>query len=280
MQSSSSPSGDIAQLALREFDALVERLLAAGVEVLVDEEPDLPDSVFPNNWVSYHQPSGRSPVVVTYPMATPLRRKERRLDVITRIQALSRGETERIELESLEQESEILEGTGALVLDRVAGVAFACRSPRATDSALRRWQEISGFELISFDAFDETGLPIYHTNVLLSIGTRLAVFVPGSVTDVLQRRAIEDRLARLGKEIVSLTMDQMNEMCANVLELESTSGHPVIAMSSRAWAGFNQSQRDSIQAVAEVVCAPIPTIEAVGGGSVRCMIAELGRRPL
>jgi hypothetical protein len=271
---------EIARAAQLEFDALSAALSNAGVEVVVEEEPELPDSIFPNNWMSFHQPEGSDPVLITYPMATPLRRLERREDTIERIHHLTGGRLRRVQLEHLEERGEIVEGTGALVIDRVAGVAFGCRSPRATDGALDVWRDVSGFEVVRFDARDRSGLPVYHTNVVMSIGQELAIFVGESVPDGAQRRKVLDRLERLGKRVLDISIAQMGEMCANVLELRTAERGPVIAMSHRAWSGFTSTQRREIERVASVLTAPIPTIETVGGGSARCMIAELGQASL
>jgi len=276
MHATDADVSDVADLARRETDALAGALIAAGVEVLIDDEPDLPDSVFPNNWMSYHQPAASPPVLITYPMATALRRLERRESTIARIAALSDGILVRINLEHLESRNEIVEGTGALVLDRVAGVAFACRSSRATDGALDAWSHATGYEVVRFDAIDASGTPVYHTNVLMSIGAELAVFAPETVPSPAERRTVLDRLEALNKQVLDITLAQMGEMCANVLELRTTSSEPVMAMSERARQGFTPAQRKSIERVAAIVAPPIPTIETIGGGSVRCMIAELG----
>jgi len=276
MQSVSGARGDIAARARAEFDGLAQALTDAGVEVLVDDEPELPDSVFPNNWMSFHQPESGPAVVVTYPMATPLRRKERRSSVLNMISKAAGGSLRSIALERHEAEGHALEGTGSLVLDRVAGVAFVCRSPRASGRALDAWSDATGFETVRFDACDPSGVPVYHTNVLMSIGTGFAVFVPETVADPVTRAGLLSRLDRLGKAVITLSVVQMGEMCANMLELRSASGQPIVAMSTRALDALDRAQRDAIERFGGIVHAPIPTIEAVGGGSVRCMIAELG----
>lgn len=276
MQGVSGDPTTIAETARHEFDGLAMALADAGVEVVIDHEPDLPDSVFPNNWMSFHQPRSGPPVVVTYPMATPLRRRERRAAAMDLI-AGSAGQTPRvIPLEHLENRGLALEGTGSLVLDRVAGVAFACRSPRASDEALDEWGRATGFEVVRFDAADPHGMPVYHTNVLMSIGEHFAVFVPETVPDQTQRGLVTARLRDLGKHVIDLSIVQMNEMAANLIELRSKGGDPIIAMSSRAFAAMDNAQLETLEGFARIVHAPIPTIERVGGGSVRCMIAELG----
>lgn len=280
MRAVDDPSNAIADTARREFDGLAQALTDAGVEVVIDPEPDLPDSVFPNNWFSYHEPAGSDPVLITYPMATPARRRERRESTIARITALAPSPPVRIALESLEEGGEHLEGTGSLVIDRVNAVGFACRSPRTTDAALDRWISATGAEIERFDAVDAAGTPVYHTNVIASIGDAFALIVSGSITDNAQRARVLARLRGLRASLIDLDPPQIAHMCANIIELRSTRGEPLIAMSRTAWDGFTPAQRRTIEGLATPVVADIPTIERVGGGSVRCMIAELGRSRL
>lgn len=267
----------LADAARAEFDGLAQALIDAGVEVIVDEEPDLPDSVFPNNWMTFHQPADADPVLITYPMATPARRLERRESVIRLVSSLADGPVRRIALEHLEQQGEHLEGTGSLVIDRVAGVAFACISPRTTPGALDAWERATGIRVVRFDASDADGVPLYHTNVIMSMGRRLVWLVADTVRDAAQLAEVRREVEILNKRVLDLEMPQMGAMCANVLELETPAGEPVVAMSSTAWNAYTPAQQAQLESVAMVVHAPIPTIERIGGGSVRCMIAELGR---
>ncbi len=267
----------LADAARAEFDGLAQALADAGVEVIIDDEPDLPDSVFPNNWMTFHQPVGADPVLITYPMATPARRLERRDSVVRLIGSLDGRPVRRIALEHLEQRGEHLEGTGSLVIDRVAGVAFACISPRTTPGALDAWEQATGIRVVRFDAADADGVPLYHTNVIMSMGRELVWLVADTVRDAAQLDGLRREVERLNKRVLDLEMPQMGAMCANVLELETTKGEPIIAMSSTAWNAYTTAQKAQLESAARIVHAPIPTIERVGGGSVRCMIAELGR---
>jgi hypothetical protein len=281
MHDPTDPSRVVALRALAEFDGLAGALADAGAEVvLIEDDLHLPDSVFPNNWISYHEPREGSPVIITYPMATPARRLERRETIIDRVRELTPGHVERLALGDLEGAGEFLEGTGSLVLDRTAGVAFACRSVRTTDRAMDIWSEATGYEIVRFDADDGRGVPVYHTNVLMSIGERFAVVCGDSIQDAAQRSTVLGRLQDLGKEIVDISLTQMGGMCANVLEIRSAAGEPLIAMSRTAWTSFTRGQQAVLTGLARPVVAPIPTIEQVGGGSVRCMIAEIGRSRL
>jgi hypothetical protein len=275
------PAASIARAATEEFDGLAGALTDAGVEVVVvEDELHLPDSVFPNNWMSYHEPVEGPPVVITYPMATPARRLERRESIIDRVRELTPGTIERVAMGDLEQEGEFLEGTGSLVLDRVAGVAFACRSQRTTAGALNAWAAATGYEVVAFDADDGRGVPVYHTNVMLSVGAGFSVVCADSIPDASQRGAVLDRLATRGGEVLDISITQMGGMCANILGLRAVGGSPVVAMSRTAWTSFTAGQRATLAGLARVVVAPIPTIERVGGGSVRCMIAEIGSAAL
>ncbi len=275
--------GAIARAATAEFDGLVERLEQAGVRVVVAEDRlDLPDSVFPNNWISFHEPKEEhgSPVIVTYPMATAARRRERQESILALVESVVMKEqgvaVRRIALEGFEAEGVYLEGTGSLVLDRVAGVAFACRSVRTADRVLDAWARATGFEVVRFDALDGGGGAIYHTNVVMALGERFAVVCSACVPDADQRRGLLDRLTGMRETVLDISPAQVGGMCGNILELRAAGGAPVVAMSETAWGAFTREQRRVLEGFARPVVAAIPTIERVGGGSVRCMIAELG----
>lgn len=277
MHEASDPASEIARAATEEFGALAGALTDAGVEVVVVEDDlHLPDSVFPNNWMSYHQPVDGPPVVITYPMATPARRLERRESIIDLIRERTPGPIERIAMGDLEQDGEFLEGTGSLVLDRIQGVAFACRSQRTTAGALDAWASATGYEVVAFDADDGRGVPVYHTNVMMSVGEGFSVVCADSIPDATQRGLVLERLASQGAAVLDISLTQMGGMCANILGLRATDGSPVIATSRTAWTSFAAGQQATLEGLARVVVTPIPTIERVGGGSVRCMIAEIG----
>ncbi|MBO6513282.1 MAG: hypothetical protein JJ974_04885 [Phycisphaerales bacterium] len=272
-----SNADDTASRAVHEFDGLVDALRSAGIEVCVYQDTDdLPDCVFPNNWFSWHTPVEGNPVVVTYPMCNELRRAERRGEVLDR---LIHGveSVNHIDLSMLEDDAEILEGTGSLVLDRIQGKAFACLSPRTTLTALDAWCDETGYQPVVFHAVDEESQPIYHTNVMLSVGERVAVVCAESVPDLDERAELMYALESGDRQILEISLDQMNSLCGNILELSDQAGNTVFAMSSRAFNAFTADQRAVLSANGRIVHAPIPTIEDVGGGSVRCMIAEAGR---
>jgi hypothetical protein len=263
----------VAARAAREFDGLAVALAAAGVRVHAfagARDADLPDEVFPNNWVSFHEDG----TAVLYPLLAPNRRRERRRELID---ALRDEHGYRIahvvDLTSLESRGQYLEGTGSLVLDRVNRIAYACRSPRTHDLALAELGRVLGYETRAFDAVDRDGHPIYHTNVLLSIGARFAVLCSSALRDAAERRQLIQRLAE-SREVIDLSFEQLHSFAGNLLELRARAA-PVIALSKTALGSLRGPQRRALEAHGELVVADIGTIETHGGGSVRCMLAEV-----
>lgn len=266
---------DVQQRALREFDALAAALAAAGIEVcIVDDvpEPLRPDAIFPNNWVSFHADG----TAVLYPMMAANRRPERRMDVL---ELLSRSCGFRIkrtvDLTHHEDAGAFLEGTGSLVLDRVRRFAFACPSPRTHLEPLGDFAQQLDYEIVSFDGCDAGGTPVYHTNVLLGIGERFAVFCADAVPDPQRREAVVRILEDSGHEVLSLTHEQMQAFAGNLLELENARGEKVIAMSESAQQSLSAEQCARLEHHGQLLARPIPTIERCGGGSVRCMLTEI-----
>ncbi len=279
MHKSTETAERVQEQARREFDALAGALKAAGICVLIfDDDLKLPDSVFPNNWVSYHEFKGvkSNPVIVTYPMCAATRRCERRVEILDAIARFTKTAPDHIDISQMEEQDECLEGTGSLVLDRLGGIAYACLSGRTTDQAIDVWSDELGYQVVRFHAADKDGNPIYHTNVIMSIGEKLAVVCLESITDPDEYDVIEVSLRQSGREIMNITLDQVSHFCGNILELRSVDGEAVFAMSDCAWEHFTTDQQALFMALGTVVHVPIPTIEYVAGGSVRCMIAELG----
>jgi hypothetical protein len=261
--------------AAAEFQALGRMLEENGVTVIrIDDtaEPHTPDSIFPNNWVSFHADG----TVVLYPMEATNRRTERRQDIID---GLSRDHgfqvSEIIDFSSHEDEGHYLEGTGSMVLDRVNRVAYACLSSRTHLDVLGEFAQRMDYDIIAFDAEDEDGAAIYHTNVLMNVGESLAVICADTITRPEQREAVLQRLADTGHEIVMLTHEQLEAFAGNMLELRAASGERLIAMSTRARESLTQDQLDTIEKHGTIVDADIHTIEDSAGGSVRCMLAEI-----
>jgi len=264
---------DVAAHAAREFDGLAVALAAAGVRVHAfagSRLEALPDEVFPNNWVSFHADG----TAVLYPLLAPSRRRERRPELLRELEREHGYRLTRVvDLTHLEQRAQFLEGTGSFVLDRVRRVAYACRSPRTHDAALAEFGRELGYETHAFDATDRDGHAIYHTNVLLSIGTRFAVLCARALRDTEERRRLVDGLAA-SREVIDLSFEQLHAFAGNLLELRA-GGSPVIALSATALASLRGAQRRALEAHGELVVADVATIEHVGGGSVRCMLAEV-----
>jgi len=261
--------------ALREFEALAEALTTAGVDVHVFDDtldPHTPDSIFPNNWVSFHGDGS----IVLYPMMAENRRLERRLDVLETLSAKHGFRTSRvIDLTGHEQSGQYLEGTGSLVLDRVHRVAYACVSPRTDLDVLGDFAQRLDYDIVAFEAHDANGAAIYHTNVLMSVGERFAAVCTNAIRED-ERAAVLDTLRKSGRAIVELTLEQMASFAGNMLELGSSRTGSVIAMSERAWEALTPAQRQTLESnTGAIVATAIPTIERLGGGSVRCMLAEV-----
>ncbi len=272
-QQAGAVPGDV-QTALREFDGLVGSLRGAGVEVVVADdtsEPSKPDACFPNNWVSFHADGS----VVLYPMMAPSRRAERREAPIEQLRGSGFQVTRTIDLSPLEARGEYLEGTGSLVLDRPHRIAYACRSPRTTAAALADFAAALGYRVVAFDALGPDGRPAYHTNVLMAVGERFAIFCAAAIPDAVRRAAVLRSLEETGHEIVEIDIAQMNRFAGNFLALRSRDGRALIAGSDAAWSALALERRRRLERHGAVVSAPIPTIERLGGGSVRCMIAEV-----
>jgi hypothetical protein len=261
--------------AQREFDGLVATLRDVGIEVVVVDDtldPHTPDSVFPNNWVSFHA-DGR---VVLYPMEAQNRRTERRMDIIEQVDTdLGYLVSEVVDLSGHEQAGHFLEGTGSMVLDRANHVAYACLSSRTQLDPLGDFAQRMDYEVVAFDAVDRDGIPIYHTNVLMNIGEEIVVVCDEAIARDEQRVAVMQRLRETGHEVISLSYDQLEAFAGNMLEMRSTDGARIVAMSQQAHDSLGRDQIERLQQNGSVVTAAIDTIENSAGGSVRCMLAEI-----
>ena len=269
------PPGDESPQALEiaareEFARLREALESRGVQVVwrpASADRESPDAVFPNNWCSTHA-GGK---LVLYPMLAPSRRRERREEIV---EALRERYPDVVDLTEHEADDRFLEGTGSLVIDERAGIVYASESPRTDRRLVHEWAERMGFEPVVFRATDPGGRPIYHTNVVMSVGSEWAVVCADAI-DPLDRSEVLATLAETGHETVFISHDQMAAFCGNVLELENDRGEKLVVMSDRAFRAFTEEQRAALEAHAELVHADLTTIETHGGGSARCMLAEL-----
>jgi hypothetical protein len=264
---------DIAARAVREFDGVAEQLERVGVALCVlPDTPDQtrPDAVFPNNWVSFHADG----TVVLYPMATDARRLEREPERLMRLLEDAGCRVERVvDLTANERGGRFLEGTGSLILDRPRRRAFASLGSRTDPEVIAQFDRALGYSTMIFDARDRSGRPIYHTNVLMSLGGRFAVLCVEAVAPA-DRAALIAEVEGSERTLIDVDFEQLGCFACNLIELGGRDG-PVIALSAAALRSFRPDQRRAVESFGELVVADIPTIEAVGGGSVRCMIADV-----
>ena len=265
----------IRRQAKEEFEGLVSSLKSAGVEVITFDpirKDETPDAVFPNNWVSFH-PDGR---VILYPMMAPSRRLERSLTHITSLENDYDFEVnEIIDLSYFEEEGHFLEGTGSMVIDYNQGIIYANHSPRTSEVVLNKVAEIFDYQVIQFNAADRQGIDIYHTNVLMCVGSAFAVICLDALPNRRSRLILEDSLCSQGQELVTISFDQMNHFAGNMMELQAANGDLILAMSTAAYQSLNTEQKQTLGKYCQLVHAPIDTIEKFGGGSVRCMLAGI-----
>ena len=269
------PAEEAAVYALAEFDTAVAALRNMGVTVCVVDDtptPPRPDAIFPNNWLSTHEDG----TAVLYPMQAPSRRLEVRPDILDVLQDNFGYRINRVlDLTPWATRGRFLEGTGSMVLDRSHRIAYACRSPRTHPQVLEVFCEELGFRPVLFDAQDGEGMAIYHTNVQLWIGERVAAACLSAVQSDTERTALQEALLGSGRELLELSQEQMAAFAGNMLELCSADGNHVLAMSASAHAALSEAQIDILRGYAEIAVAGIPSIERCSGGSFRCMLAEI-----
>src|SRR5580658_8558053 len=260
-------------LALEEFEGLAMALQRTGVEVLIAPDtspPAKPDAIFPNNWVSFHFDG----TVALYPMLAPNRRLERREDILEQVVRDGRFRVSRtVDLTHRESEGKFLEGTGSLVLDRAHRVAYASLSPRTDLDVLGEFAQLLDYELVTFEGRDGGAQPVYHPTVVMAIGTCFAVVCGESIAQPAHRDAVFNKLRAAGHEIVDISLRQMQGFAGNLLELSPPGGR-IIALSTTAWESLDLAQRGILERHAALLPVAIPTIERIGGGGVRCILAE------
>lgn len=263
--------------ALKEFEGFAALLKSNGVDVtIIDDtpEPYTPDSIFPNNWVSFHGDG----TVCLYPMYAQNRRLERKPEVL---QQISRKFDIRATLDfsDYEQQGLFLEGTGSLVLDRDKKIAYAGLSPRTDRTVLLDFCKKMGYTPHFFRAVDEKGGSIYHTNVMMCVADRYAIVCFASIPDAAERESLIDTLTRSGKGTVNISLSQMNQFAGNMLQVHNDKGEKLLVMSSQAYASLEPVQIARLKAFNRILHAPLTTIETNGGGSARCMLAEIFLEP-
>jgi len=264
---------NVQQQALQEFDTLVATLRDNGVDVITvgdTPDPSTPDSIFPNNWISFHE-NGQ---VFLYPMQAKNRRLERRKDIVDQLKTKF-NISEVDDLSHFETGEKFLEGTGSMVLDRQNKIAYACLSPRTDREVLTEFSEHSGYSTVEFHAVDGQGKAIYHTNVLMCMGEAFVVICLDSVTDEEEQELLTDSFALTGKEIIEISLEQMNAFAGNMLELVNDKGEHLLVMSAKAYHSLFPGQISNLEKYCKLIYADLNTIETNGGGSARCMIAEV-----
>jgi hypothetical protein len=266
----------LSTVARKEFDAAVQKLRAAGVNVHVFEdtaEPEKPDAVFPNNWISTHH-DGR---IALFPMYSALRRRERRQDIVGELRKDYRV-NEVIDYSAFEEQGCCLEGTGSLVLDHLNKIAYVSLSNRSNPKVIRRFANDFSYESVTFTSIGSDGQPIYHTNVMMCIGTAFALVGLETIRNKAERQQVRARLERSDKDIVELSLDQIANFAGNAIELHDTHGEKLLVLSDRAIRALTEEQRARLTRSVRLVPLELSTIE-LGGGSARCMIATIHLAP-
>ncbi len=267
-----SPEDTQAQ-AVQEFDNFVATLKANGVNVVVIQdtlEPHTPDSIFPNNWGSYHH----NGTVMLYPMQAVNRRWERRRGIIDLLRDFFVIDNE-IDLSHYEEDGLFLEGTGSMVLDHTHKICYACVSPRTHRDLLQIFQEKTGYEVVDFESVDAQGKQIYHTNVVMCMAEKFVVICLDTIQNKAEREKVVNKFAATGKTIVEISLDQMNRFAGNMLAIHNDKQESLLVMSEQAYKALRIDQVAAIEQYARIIHVPIYTIETNGGGSARCMMAEI-----
>lgn len=266
-------SSEISAKAIIEFDELVSKLKKKNITVeVIQDSKDLenPDAVFPNNWISFHDPD----FIVTYPMLANKRRTERRNSTIETIEKKYTINT-RYDYEKHESEDKFLEGTGSMIFDRENKIAYACRSIRTNESLFDKFCKEFQFNSILFNAADDNGMPIYHTNVMLCIGNSFVVICMESIIDETERLELKKSFKSTGKEIIEVSLQQMNQYAGNMIQLRNNEGDYFLIMSTTAYNSLTDKQVNRLESKTTIIHSDLKTIETFGGGSARCMIAEI-----
>jgi hypothetical protein len=272
-QDMSGDAGAFSATAIREFEVFEETLRSAGVNVIVFEDtaqPQKPDALFPNNWVSFHH-DGR---VLLYPMFAPNRRAERRPDIIQKLKEHFYVK-EIIDLSSHEQEGKFLEGTGSIVFDHINRLAYACISPRTNKELFLKVCGLLDYKPFYFHAGDRGGMAIYHTNVMMCVAEKFALVCLESIAEPGEKKLTSEALAESGHTIIDISIPQMNHFAGNMLAVKNKQDRDVLVMSQSAWDVLTGKQRDLIGRFCSPLPIPVKTIESIGGGSARCMMAEV-----
>jgi len=276
-QKGDSGEEDIQKRALAEFNGMVEKLRAKGMNILVvkdTHEPHTPDSIFPNNWISFHA-DGR---VALYPMYAKNRRAERRSDILNLVVDNGFKISDIVDYTDSEKQNLFLEGTGSMILDRVNKIAYAAISERTDKNLFLRFCKDFDYKSVYFTAnqtVEQKRLPIYHTNVMMCLADRYAVICMDTIDKIEERKMMEESLMQSRKEIIVISEEQMQHFAGNMLQVEDIEGKHFLVMSQSAFNSLTEKQIQQLTVYNELIVVAIPTIEKYGGGSVRCMMAEI-----
>jgi len=264
---------DIKTAAINEFDSMVVTLKSYDIEVIViqdTDQPAKPDAVFPNNWFTTHA----SGPIITYPMNAESRRPERREDIIDTLTERF-GYNKRYGFEYLEEDQQFLEATGSMILDRDNKIVYASLSPRTDIRVLEKFAVLLNYQKVIFHAYDASDVLIYHTNVMMALGTSFVIICLDSIKDESEKKNLLQMFDKTNKQVIPISVDQMDQFAGNMLQVKSKLGEKYLLMSTSAYTSLNEDQVDEISKYSKILHMPIPTIEKYGGGSVRCMIAEV-----
>ena len=265
------------ELAIAEFDAMVEKLRAHQIKVNVvqdTKDPSTPDSIFPNNWISTHT----NGTLCLYPMFAQNRRAERKLSVIDFLESNYQIQNT-LDLTDFEKEGIFLEGTGSMVLDHQNKLAYGCLSERLDKNAFYEWCDKMQFKAIAFKAVDDKAQPIYHTNVMMCMGDQFVVICLDSIPNEKEKQMLVDSFDQTNKEVITISQDQLNHFAGNMLQVFDINEKPHLIMSEQAHTSLDPAQVKSLEKYNPILPISIPTIEALGGGSTRCMMAEIYLAP-
>lgn len=268
--------GNVQEEALKEFNAFVEKLRAKDINVITIKdtlEPKTPDSIFPNNWVSFHA-DGK---VVFYPMFAENRRLERRDDIINQIKEQFEV-TEVIDYSGAEKDNLFLEGTGSMIFDHDNKLAYGSVSLRLDEGVFRKFCSDFGFHPVVFHSYQTTGeqrLPIYHTNVMMCVADQFVVICLDCIDDESEKNNVIETIKNSGKELIEISEDQMQNFAGNMLQVQNKSGEKFLVMSQSAYKSLNRDQVSAIEKYCEIIYSDLEVIETNGGGSARCMLAEI-----
>ncbi len=268
----------VQQNALKEFEDFVELLRSNGVDVMVVEDtplPHTPDSIFPNNWISFHHDG----TLLLYPMYAVNRRTERKAHVLDLIQQKFQVNN-KLDLTGYENQNIFLEGTGSMVLDRDNRIAYACLSPRTNEKALEEFCRLMNYRPVVFNATDGNGQPIYHTNVMMCVADQYVVICLESISDPVEQKMITETIRDSNKSLVVITLHQMQHFAGNMLQVENKNGEKLLVMSSQAYEALTIEQLQELNRYNRILHSPLTTIETNGGGSARCMMAEVHLPPV